>query len=499
MLWGINVYFKIINCLKISNVCSFARQLILSILLLLVCMPTVLCAQEDVMPVKMVNDSAAVTIIGNISIEGNKRTKEYIIRREMATAPGDTLSRFALQEALEIDRRKITNTNLFVTVDMVEIPRQRTAITDLQVIVKERFYVMPLPVFQLADRNFNEWWYDRNRDITRTTYGMYLSYANVTGRADRLRVLTEFGFLPKYEISYSMPYIDKKMRLGVSAGISYATNKSMAFRTWKDKLDFLQSEAINRKRLSIFGSLTYRKKFYDFHSVDARWLQASLSDTIMQLNPKYVIPDDSLQRYFQLTYTYSYDKRDVSQYPLRGRMYGLQLSKRGILPSDDINQGIIYGWYHHYFPLGERWFANSAVRGRLTLAKDPGYMYNPGLGFGQDYVRGYELYVIDGKDYAVWKNEAKFKLFEVRKFFGWVPIRQFNTLPLAAYINAFADAGYARNQFPERSNTSLGNKWIAGAGMGLDIVTFYNIVGRLNYTFNGLGEKRLFFSIGREF
>jgi outer membrane protein assembly factor BamA len=382
---------------------------------------------------------------------------------------------------------------------MVAIPRQETGATDIQVVLKERFYVMPLPVFQLADRNFNEWWYDRNRDISRTTYGMYFSYANVTGRADRLRVLTEFGFLPKYEISYSLPYIDRKMRLGVSAGVSYATNKSIAFRTWNDKLDFLQSDDINRKRLTVFGSMTYRKKFYDFHSVDARWLQASLSDTIMRLNPKYVIPGDSMQRYFQLTYTYSYDKRDVGQYPLRGRMYGLQLSKRGFLPSDDVNQGIIYGWYHHYLPLGERWFANSAVRGRYTLAKDPGYMYNPGLGFGQDYVRGYELYVVDGKDYVVWKNEAKFKLFEVRKFFGWVPIRQFNTLPIAAYFNAFADAGYARNQFPARSNTNLGNKWIAGAGMGLDIVTFYNIVGRLNYTFNGLGEKRLFFSIGREF
>src|SRR5690606_39068633 len=124
-------------------------------------------------------------------------------------------------------------------------------------------------------------------------------------------------------------------------------------------------------------------------------------------------PSDSLQRYFQLSYTYSYDKRDFGQYPLRGTMYGLQLSKRGLLPSDDVNQGYIYGWYHRYFPLGERWFANTAVRGRLTMAKNLGYMYNPGLGYGQDYVRGYELYVVDGKDYVVWKNEAKFRLFEV--------------------------------------------------------------------------------------
>jgi outer membrane protein assembly factor BamA len=444
-------------------------------------------------------DSTRQFVIGNILIEGNRRTKEYIIRRELGIHVGDTLSSYRLSDELEIDRRKLLNTNLFVTVDMLTVLQEDSAHVQVKVVVKERFYVMPIPVFQLADRNFNEWWYDRNRDIRRTTYGMYFSYANVTGRADRLRILTEFGFLPKYEISYTLPYIDKKMRLGVSAGVSYATNKSMAFRTWNDKLDFLQSEDINRRRFHVFGSISYRKRFYATHLLDVRHMRATLSDTILQLNPQYVMPTDSSQKYFQITYTYSYDKRDIAQYPLRGTRYGVQISKRGVFSSDDIDQCYIYGWYHKYIPLADRWFVNTAVRGRITLAKNFGYMYNPGLGYGQDYVRGYELYVVDGKDYVVWKNEAKFKLFEVRKFFSWVPIRQFNTLPLAAYLTTFADAGYANNQYPERSNTRLGNKWIAGAGMGLDVVTFYNLVGRLNYTFNGLGEKRFFFSVSREF
>lgn len=444
-------------------------------------------------------DSLAQIVVGEVTIEGNRRTKEYIIQRELAIKEGDTLTRKHLEKAMEVDRRKLLNTNLFVTVDIIAAAINETNVIGIQVVVKERFYVMPIPVFELADRNFNEWWYDRNRDIRRTTYGMYFSYANITGRADRLRILAEFGFLPKYEISYTFPYLDKKMRWGLSAGASYATNKSMAFRTWNDKLDFLQSEDVNRKRYHVFGSVTYRKKFYAFHSLDVRRMGATLSDTLLQLNPAYVLPADSSQQYFQLTYTYSYDKRDIAQYPLRGVRYGVQLSKRGLLSSDDVNQGYVYGWYHQYIPLANRWYMNTAVRGRITLAKNFGYMYNPGLGYGQDYVRGYELYVVDGKDYMVWKNELKFKLFEVRKYFGWVPIRQFNTLPLAAYLTSFADVGYANNQYPARSNTRLGNKWIAGAGLGLDVVTFYNLVGRVNYTFNGLGEKRFFFSLSREF
>ena len=41
---------------------------------------------------------------------------------------------------------------------------------DVMVDVKERWYIFPLPIFELADRNFNEWW--KTRDFSRTNYGL---------------------------------------------------------------------------------------------------------------------------------------------------------------------------------------------------------------------------------------------------------------------------------------------------------------------------------------
>jgi hypothetical protein len=38
-----------------------------------------------------------------------------------------------------------------------------------------------------------------------------------------------------------------------------------------------------------------------------------------------------------------------------------------------------------------------------------------------------------------------------------------------------------------------------GTGLGLDFVTWYNFVGRINYSFNKLGEHKLFFNFAREF
>ncbi len=449
-------------------------------------------------------DTTALVLIGSVSIEGNYRTRTPIILREMALKPGDTLRRSELPDRLEIDRRKIVNTNLFVTVEMQTLPQEATTedateVVDIRVVVKERWYFLAIPVFQLADRNFNEWWYDRDRDLRRVTYGLYMSYNNLTGRADRLRFLAEFGFIPKYEMTYSVPYIDKAQKLGITTGVSYTTNKSMPYRTWRDKLDYFNSENLNRERFYTFVSLTRRNKFYTFHSVDFRWNYIGLSDTITALNPHYLLGGRSLQQYFQLSYILSHDRRDNVQYPLRGRIGGFQVSKLGLLPTDNVNLAYLYGWYRHYIPISKRWFANSGIRGRISLPRRQPYLQTLGLGYRSDLVRGYELYVVDGQHYALLQNELKFKLFDIQKHFSWIPLQQFNTIPLATYLNTFADAGYVRNFYPERSNTRLGNTLLYGVGMGLDVVTFYNMTARFNVTVNGNGEQRFFFNFGRQF
>lgn len=445
-------------------------------------------------------NSVSLLTIGNISIEGNYRTRTPIILREMALKPGDELFEKELIDRLEIDRRKIVNTNLFISVEMKYFQDlEDKTLINIRIVVKERWYFITLPVFQLADRNFNEWWYDRDRDIRRVTYGLYMSYRNLTGRADQLRLLAEFGFVPKYEISYSLPYIDKAQKTGVTTGISYTTNKTMPFRTWNDKLDYFNSENLNRERFYTFINFTRRNQFYAFHSIDFRWNYLELSDTITRLNPNYLLNAQKSQAYFQLTYTYNYDRRDNVQYPLCGFNYGFQASKLGLFPTDNLNQAYLNGWYRRYIPVGNRWFFNSGIKFRLSAPVRQPYPQTIGLGYRLNLVRGYELYVIDGQHYGLWENEFKYRLFDFEKTIPWLPIRQFNTIPITAYLNSFTDLGYVKNYYPEFSNTSLGNKLLIGAGLGLDVVTFYNMIFRFNYTINGLGERRFFFQVGRSF
>ena len=164
--------------------------------------------------------------------------------------------------------------------------------------------------------------------------------------------------------------------------MSYTTNKTLAYRTWKDKLDFFNSENLNRERFTTFVSLTRRNKFYGFHGLDLRWNYLQLSDTLARLNPNYLLGAQNEQYYFQLTYTYVYDRRDNVQYALRGYRYGIQASKLGLLPNDNVNQTYLYGWANRYIPLGkkERWFYNSGLTARVSVPVQQPYAQTIGLG-----------------------------------------------------------------------------------------------------------------------
>ena len=52
---------------------------------------------------------------------------------------------------------------------------------------------------------------------------------------------------------------------------------------------------------------------------------------------------------------------------------------------------------------------------------------------------------------------------------------------------------------PVGINTKLSNHLLAGAGGGLDIVTVYDLVFRLEYTFTREGTHGFFFNLKKEF
>ncbi|GAB3957071.1 hypothetical protein GCM10028805_48780 [Spirosoma harenae] len=448
-------------------------------------------------------DSTQKVIVRSVTLKGNFRTRDRIILREMTIHIGDSIRLADLPDRLAWDQRNINNTTLFVTVDMgtsLSLPTDTTQLAqlDLTVTMKERWYFIAYPVFDLADRNLNEWWYDRGRDFSRVIYGGRLSYRNVTGTNDRLQIAIERGFLQRTVLSYATPYIDKAQKIGLRVDFGYLTNKEIPYQTQFDKWVYVKSEDVLRERIYAMLVLTHRRGLYHYHTVNASYNRVSISDTIAQLNPDYFLYGRTIQQFSSIGYNYRFDRRDNVVYPLQGTLFSAGFSASGLLPSDNLNFLDISASFTRYWPLGKKFYGAVNLRGRSTWPNHQPYYNLRGLGSSADMVRGYELYVIDGQRNAVWRNSLRYQLFDVRKQLKWLHVRQFNTVPISAYLTAFGDTGYVSSSLAERYQSNLANKLLVGTGMSLDIVTFYNLVMRFSGTINAQGKTGFFFNLAQE-
>jgi outer membrane protein assembly factor BamA len=441
---------------------------------------------------------AQFVIVDSVIFKGNEKTRDNILRRELDLHSGDTVQVAELDARLEFNRRKLNNTNLFIWVKG-DYHQNKPEHIQITYEFLEQWYLLGYPIFQLADRNLNEWW-SRGHSFSRTIYGTHFIHNNFRGRNERLSFKAETGFTQRLELGYSNPYIDPKKTLGIGAAISYTTNKNLAVRTRNDTLQILSSDKILRERWSGAFSLRKRIKFYDFHFAEIRYSHSVVSDTIRLLNPTYYYKGSNEQNFLQLTYAYSYDFRDYAPYPLRGKKIDFAYNYFGILAQDNLNYWDLRASIAYFFDLGSNFFITTSWKGKLTQEnRNIPYANLQALGYGNDNVRGYELNVIDGTNYLLSKNTFKYQLYNKVIPIRFIPYKQFNQVPLAIYPTVFFDFAYVYQANPELTNSRFSNRWIYGMGLGFDIVTYYNFVCKLGVPVINSGKSGLVVSIGREF
>ncbi len=443
-------------------------------------------------------------LVGEITILGNIRTKPHIITRELDFTKGDTIYTKTLKALKEVNENKIFNTGLFITSNIYFAggDSYEGAVTpvvrDVLIVVKERWYTYPNIIFELADRNLNEWWYDRGRDLSRTNYGFWFTQKNFRGRNEMLSVRLQSGFTKKFDLSYNIPYINKKQLAGAGLYASYSTNKDVAIQTVGNKLDFLAGEEVLRTRLALSAVYTYRSGFFRFHHAELKYNYNTIHDTVATLNPSYFLNGQTRQRYFSAVYSYSIDRRDIRAYPLSGSLARFSVEQLGLLRSDDIRLTRVGATYSRYQPLLWNLYLANEIGGSVAINYNNPQPYTElrALGYGNRVIRGYEYYVIDGQHFFMSKNSLRKRLLNRKLDMGnLVPIRQFQTIPLAIYVKAHMDAGYVHNQFSEHLNPRFSNNLLTGTGLGIDIVSYYDMVIRVEYTMNRAKERGFFFHV----
>jgi hypothetical protein len=134
--------------------------------------------------------------------------------------------------------------------------------------------------------------------------------------------------------------------------------------------------------------------------------------------------------------------------------------------------------------------------GMIRLPFDQPFINQRMLGYGDLYVRGLEKYVIDGVAASLSRQTLRYELFNF-SVPTFLKSRTHNEVPFRIYPKVFFDYGYVYNKY--FTNNSLVNRPLYSAGFGIDIVSFYDFILRLDYSFNQLGQNGLFLHLKNEF
>lgn len=442
-------------------------------------------------PVATGRESARPFEVGEIVIEGNKRTKPWIVLRELPFKSGDSINLPELISGFETGRQQLMNTRLFNEV-VVALKSFRGHIVDVVVQVKERWYIFPIPYVKPVDRNLAEW-AKQGYGTDRLNYGFKFTHYNFTGRNDKLRLWLITGYTRQVEFQYEQPFADKSLKHGYRVGFSYGSNREVNYGTVKNQQQFVDTfSGIKRWQGNL--EYMYRPGLRTFHSLRFGYHQQELDPMIAELNPNYFLGGRTKVAFPELAYSISHVHVDYIPYPLTGWMGEASLMKRGLNSSMNmwqLNARLTRSW-----PVAKKLYYHLQSNGIFRYPFEQPFMNSQMFGYGDMYLRGLENYVVDGVAGLLFRHTLRRELFRFN-IPTFLKSTSHDRIPFRIYAKTYADVGYAKNRvFAENSLT---NRMMYTTGFGLDVVTFYDFVMRFDYSFNQFGQNGLFLHLKNEF
>lgn len=444
--------------------------------------------------------SQDIITVSEITINGNKVTQENIILREIVFKENNSFSITELESKIKESKNNLINLKLFnfAEIDYVLIGRKAKVTINLT----ERWYIWPYPVFEISERNFNSWWEEfktsNYSDFSRLNYGLFLNWNNFRGKNEIVQLKIRSGFKEHYLLSYQMPYLNKKKTIGLNTNLQLFRRKKTFYQTTDNTLRYFEKDdeytSIDH---TINLELLYRKGIDKKHKLKCYYFNSLIADSIAILNQRYLNNDGKSGDYFKATYEFTQEKRDYIIYPLHGYFIEVGASKyfKGSSPVNHFEFDIRAA--KHIEPK-KSIFLGSSIALKLTSKGYQPYFQQEGFGFN-DYVRGYEYYVIDGQQFCLSKTILKYALVEKTNFeIPYMKMKQFKKSHYSIYLGLFSDMGYIKDS-QNTANNPMESMLLWGRGVSLDYVTYYDKLLRIEFSINHLGEKGVFLHFSNPF
>lgn len=429
--------------------------------------------------------------VSSIIITGNKTTKDDIILREMNLKKG---SKFTLKEYSE-DLLSIYNLALFTKVDIIPVPMGEKEIA-LNVDVKERWYILPLPNAGIEEGEWKKIWLSMN-----------LRWDNFRGRNERLNAGFRVFYNPSVSLSYYMPWIGEKLHLfmGIGGGWQRQRNRSLTAVGRESGSNTIAYNDSNYENVQYKAELTLGRYFGKNFSVFTEYKFNHLR--VSQYAPGRTVSDDGVDRYITLGAGISWDSRDINEYATKGLMFRTLYERYGFL-DEEVNFGrfILENQSFIPIPITKNYYFTVATKLYTSLAMGaviPVYNHEY-LGYSEDYVRGWKGKAYEGDDIFTVYNEIRIPVIKPRYVRGKdmmivkdIPIVKNLDIRHGLYFTLIYDIGTVWYK-DERISTK---RFYSGAGIGLNVIAPFGYVLRADWVFR-LGKPtvgQIGFSLSAKF
>ncbi|MFH2145640.1 MAG: outer membrane protein assembly factor BamA [Candidatus Omnitrophota bacterium] len=313
---------------------------------------------------------SGIAYVDKINIEGNTRSKEVIIRREMRLYPGDRYN----GEKLKRSRQRLYNLGYFqeVTFDTAEKPTTLPDKYDLDVFVKET---------KTGEFSFGAGYSSIDDfigfvDLTQRNFDLF-NFPTFTGGGQRLRIRTELGSKRKdYELSFVEPWF-----LGYPVEVGF--NIYQRTRDW-DKYDEKRT-GFNAFVGKEFGEYWSGKLTYRYEGI-------RLSDLTDDAS-REIRAEEGKNNIRSLTTDITHDSRDNVYNPTKGLYNRLSCEVAGSIFGGDKDFVKYYTQNSKYFPLSEKAVFELEARAGLVEAFSTTQdvpVYERFYAGGANTIRGYK-------------------------------------------------------------------------------------------------------------
>jgi outer membrane protein assembly factor BamA len=455
-------------------------------------------------------DSITSYTIKDISVTGNRRTKDATILRELSFYNNQSYNLTTLVDKFKIAKQQLMNTGLFRNV-AVSLRTLEGHDAFVNIDVEERWYFYPLPFVKVVDDKFGKWWNDKGHNLDQLIYGIRLTQNNVSGRNDNLYLSLMNGYTKEVQLEYKGLMLDKEMKWYSNLDLLYGKNHEINYMTVHNKQIPLK---VNNEYLHTFShafiDVTYRPAIKVRHTFHVGYVYERIGDTISKLNPGYLTSGSSLI-YPEVGYTLSYSNLDYNPYPTKGFSGDISLTKQGF--TKQLNVWQLVGRGTSSWPVGEKNYFNVKFAGMLKLPlNDQPYLMRRFIGSNDFFMQGYENYTIDGVAGGYVKATIGRALLNTAVRVPTIRFTNLTSIPIKVYAKAFVNSGYVYNSpykveslQPITTGSSvniynadvnafnnLTNRMLYSAGVGLDIVVFTDLIVKLEWSWNQLGQNGIY-------